>query len=266
MGRASQLHHVLVDICTNAAHAMKDTNGVLTVTLNDVAIGDNASAKSIGLPEGDYVEIKISDTGTGIAPDIIESIFDPYYTTTGLGEGRGMGLAVALGIVEGAGGKILVESTLAKGSTFTVYLPIIKPERTDDPGKSERLPTGTERILLVDDEVSIVKMGAQVLERLGYRVTTATSSLEALDQFTASPHDFDLVVTDMTMPHMTGDQLALTLMKIRPDIPIVLCTGFNATISEEKAVMMGIKALVQKPVTKTNYAITIRKVLEESSA
>ena len=174
-----------------------------------------------------------------------------------------MGLAMVHGVIESYGGKIDVDSRLEEGTTFTINLPISKKRSTQAVYVPEELPTGTERILLVDDEAPIAKMGSQILERLGYSVTTRTSSIEALELFQTKPNDFDLVVTDMTMPNLTGDKMAIELMKVRPDIPIILCTGYSKRISDESAADIGIKAFAYKPVVKADLAKTVRKVLDE---
>ncbi|MEJ2157425.1 MAG: PAS domain S-box protein, partial [Desulfobacteraceae bacterium] len=262
MGNATQLHQVLMNLCTNAAYVMEDSGGVLGVSLTDVAV--DIKAPLIGMRKGQYVEIKISDTGTGIAPDMIGSIFEPYFTTKGPGEGTGMGLAMAQGIIESYGGRITVESALGKGTTFSIYLPATKKGSAHGVDAPAALQNGTERILFVDDELSIAKMGSQMLERMGYSVTTRTSSVEALELFKVKPDAFDLVITDMTMPNLTGDKLAIELMKIRPDIPVILCTGYSRKIADETASEIGIKAFAYKPMVKADLAKTIRKVLEEA--
>jgi PAS domain S-box-containing protein len=264
MANATQVHQVLMNLCTNAAQTMEESGGVLSVSLKDVDI--DKEKLSIGMKSGDYIEIKVSDTGSGIAPEIIESIFEPYFTTKGPGEGTGMGLAMVQGVVETYGGKITVNSQVGKGSTFTIYLPITKERSDHDAYVSEQLPLGTEHILFIDDEVPIANMGCQILERLGYSVTTRSSSVEALEIFKAKPNDFDLVVTDMTMPNLTGDKLAIELMKIRPDIPIILCTGYSKKISNETASEIGIKAFAYKPMVKAELAKTIRKILDETKS
>ena len=192
MGNVTQVHQVLMNLCTNAAHAMENTGGILELRMKDVAMAGNKPAKS-----GDYLEIKVSDTGIGIPPDILGSIFEPYFTTKATGEGTGMGLALVHGIVESYGGKISVESSVGKGSTFTICLPITRKSGIKSHDEAMDLPTGTERILFVDDEVSIAKMDGQILERLGYSVTTRTSSVEALELFQVKPAAFDLIITDM---------------------------------------------------------------------
>lgn len=251
-----------MNLCTNAIHAMEDLGGVLKVNLKDVVF--DKKNLLIGMRHGPYVEIKVADTGVGIAPELIESIFDPYFTTKGIGKGTGMGLAMAHGIVESYGGKIHVDSQLGRGTTFSIYLPIIKrpkPLRANEP---DQLPSGTERILFVDDDASIAKMGSRILELIGYTVSTRTSSIEALELFKSKPNSFDLVVTDMTMPNLTGDKLAVELMKIKPDIPVILCTGYSKKISYETASAVGIKAFAYKPIVKADFAVTVRKVLDDA--
>ena len=264
MASPTQIHQILMNLITNAAHAMEDLGGLLEVSINDISAHSVLEKETIGLKQGDYVQIRVSDTGTGISDEIITSIFEPYFTTKGIGEGTGLGLSVVHGIVETYGGKIGVASRLGEGSTFTIYLPITKKRQLDHFYKAEDLPTGSERILYVDDEASIANMGRRTLEQLGYSAVTRTSSIEALELFRAKPDDFDLVITDMTMPNMTGDVLASELMGIRPDIPVILCTGFSKKISDESAAEIGIKACVSKPFVKADLAKTVRKVLVEA--
>ncbi len=264
MANATELHQVLMNLFTNAAHAMQDAGGVLEVSLKDVDRDKVRSPNDLGLRPGGYVEIRVSDTGVGIGPEAMGRIFDPYFTTKGPGEGSGMGLAIAHGIVESYGGKIKVQSRLGKGTTFTLYLPVTRKRTALGSHASEALPSGTERILFVDDEDYIVKLGSQILERLGYAVTTRTSSLEALELFRAKPDAFDLVITDMSMPNMTGDQLSSELLKMRPHIPIILCTGYSQKISEEAALEIGIRAFAYKPMVKAELAKTVRRVLDEA--
>jgi signal transduction histidine kinase/ActR/RegA family two-component response regulator len=264
VGNATQIHQVLMNLCTNAAHAMEDSGGVLDVNLKDVVVDKGDSLNKIGMSLGDYVEITVSDTGGGIAPEIIGSIFDPYFTTKGSGEGTGMGLAMVHGIVESYGGKITVDSRLGKGTAFKVYLPVTARHTDPNIRAREQLPSGAERILFVDDELTIAKMGGKILARLGYSVTTRTSSIEALELFRVKPDAFDLVITDMTMPNLSGDRLAVELMKIRPDIPIILCTGYSKKISDETAFDIGIKAFAYKPMVRADLAKTVRKVLDDA--
>jgi PAS domain S-box-containing protein len=266
MGNATQVHQILMNLFTNASHAMEDKGGILEFSLKDVVMDRDVNREKLDLKPGNYIEIKVSDTGVGIAPEIIGSIFDPYFTTKDPGEGTGMGLAMVHGIIENYGGKISVDSQLGKGTTFIIYLPITKKRSGQDEYVSEKLPKGKEHILFVDDEASLAKMGGQILERLGYSVTTRTSSVEALELFQTKPNDFDLVVTDMTMPNMTGDKLAVELMKTRQDIPVILCTGYSKKISDEIASEIGIKAFAYKPVVKADLAKTVRKVLDEAKS
>jgi CheY-like chemotaxis protein len=248
-----------MNLCTNAAHAMEDDAGVLTVSLSDEVLVSNGP----DLNPGPYINVTVTDTGHGISPDVMEKIFDPFFTTKEKGQGTGMGLSVVHGIVRSHGGNMYVYSESGKGSTFKVYLPAIgrsvKPEETVE----KPVPTGTERILFIDDEPAIMKMGKQILEYLGYDVTSRASSIEALELFKKKKDRFDLVITDMTMPHMTGEKLAEELMQLRLDIPVILCTGFSSMIDEQKALAIGIRAFISKPFIKRELAEAIRKVLDE---
>jgi CheY-like chemotaxis protein len=278
MADPTQIHQVIMNLCTNAYHAMREEGGILEVSLRNVEFGlgiaelEPARGRSkiripqleIDLNPGSYVRLSVSDTGHGMIPEVMERIFDPYFTTKEKGYGTGLGLSVVHGIVEAHGGAITVDSEPGKGSTFHVYFPKIEEaEEAMEAGPGGPLPTGTERILFVDDEPALVDLNKQRLERLGYEVVISTSSLEVLELFRAKPDQFDLVITDMTMPKMTGDKLARELMKIRPNIPIILCTGFSERISEEKAKEMGIRAFAMKPLVMRDLAETVRDVLDE---
>jgi len=262
MGNTTQLHQVIMNLCSNAAQAMSDHGGVLEVSLKDIAIGNTPRWQQIGLKPGNYIDITVSDTGSGINPDIIDFIFEPYFTTKAQGEGSGLGLAMVNGIVESYGGKVTAKSSPDQGSRFTIYLPITKKSSDPKPYHPEQAPRGEEHILFIDDEPAIIRLSSKLLERLGYTITTKTSSIEALALFQKAPDQFDLVITDMTMPHMNGDTLALKILKIRPDIPIILCTGYSEKISAERAKQIGIKAFATKPVSKVALAKTIRKVID----
>ena len=264
MGSSTQIHQVLMNLCTNAAQSMEEKGGMLEVSVNDTTIDKMSMIPN--LRPGEYIEIKVSDTGMGIAPQNLHTIFEPYFTTKPVGEGTGLGLAVVHGIVENYGGQITVDSTIGKGTCFTIYLPISKKRKVYTPSEREDLPLGNENILFVDDEAPIAKMGSKILEQLGYTVTKRTSSLEALELFRSKPQTFDLVISDMTMPNMTGDKLAIELMKVRSDIPVVLCTGYSKKISEESVADIGIKALFYKPVVKADLAKTVRKVLDKTNS
>ena len=259
----TQMHQVIMNLTTNAGHAMQENGGVLEVTLANVELDDLEAAKHLDLDAGSYLRLMVSDTGYGMSSEIMERIFDPYFTTKDTGEGTGLGLAVAQGIVKAHGGTITVYSEPGKGTTFHVYLPVILELEREEKGSEEPLPTGSESILFIDDEEVLIEIGGQILEHLGYKVVTEKSSVQALELFRAEPDRFDLVITDMTMPHMTGDKFARELMKIRPHISVILCTGHSTLVLEEKAKDIGIRAFVMKPLVMRNLAETVRKVLDE---
>ena len=265
MANPSQIHQIIMNLCTNAAYAMDTSGGVLKVALTDMTIDHRSPLLQEGLAPGAYIEMTVSDTGPGIPSDILGLIFEPYFTTKTMGEGTGLGLSVVQGIVEKSGGKIIVESKVNKGTTFRVFLPATTVRQADSQHESEILPKGTERILFVDDEAVLAKLGVQILGSLGYSVTALTNSVEALELFKARPNDFDLVITDMTMPKMTGDILATELIAIQPDIPIIMCTGYNRKISSLTVKEIGIKALAYKPIIKADLAKTVRRVLDAES-
>ena len=257
----TQIHQVVMNLATNAYHAMDDTGGELKVNLKEVELSGQ-DLPSPDMEPGFYVCLIVADTGTGIRDNVKDRIFDPYFTTKEQGKGTGMGLATIHGIVLNAGGNIIVNSELGKGTEFQVYLPIVQPSFEQQATQAIKpIQRGTEHILLVDDEDTIVFMEKQILERLGYSVVSRTSSVEALEAFRAAPDKFDLVITDMAMPNMSGDQLAPALIKIRPDIPILLCTGFSERLPEEKAKSMGIKGFLMKPIIKKDLSKMIREVL-----
>ncbi len=264
MGNAVQVHQILMNLCTNAASAMEKAGGVLRVELIDLDLEATPVHQQMELAPGAYLQITVADTGVGIAPECIDLIFEPYFSTKGPAEGTGMGLAVVQGIVESYGGKISVQSTLNQGTCFTILLPASQRRPVSQYRETQDLPSGQERILFVDDEAPIAKMGGTLLTRLGYQVTTCTSSPEALALFRNDPHQFDLVITDMTMPKLSGDALAAELMAIRPEIPIILCTGHSTQITEESALQMGIQALLYKPIVRADLVNVVRRVLDES--
>jgi PAS domain S-box-containing protein len=257
----TQIHQVLMNLCTNAAHAMRARGGILSVGLSEVEADSSFVSSHPGLRVGPYVCLAVSDTGHGMDAAVMKRIFEPYFTTKGTGEGTGPGLAVVQGMVRGCGGAVTVYSEPGQGTTFRVYLPRIERETAPEPPRVEALPTGDERILFVDDEKAIVDLGGRMLKSLGYDVVAKTSSLEALGTFRAQPDAFDLVITDMTMPAPTGMDLAKELMAIRPDIPIILCTGFSDLINATQAKEAGIREFVMKPFAARNFANTIRNVL-----
>lgn len=258
----TQIHQIMMNLCTNAGHAMRQQGGILEVGLKNVLIGSGISHQGLRLAPGPYLELTVSDTGHGFSESIIERIFDPYFTTKGKGEGTGLGLAVVHGIVKSHGGEITVKSESGKGTTFRVYLPVIDNGTEPVNDNQTPIPGGNERILFVDDEDVLVKIGNLVLTRLGYQVTTASRPEEALQLFQADPQKFDLVITDMTMPNITGDKLARKLIEIRSDISIILCTGFSELITKEMALKIGIRDFLMKPLTAKSLGQTVRNVLD----
>ncbi len=265
MSDPTNIHQVIMNLCTNAGHAMQENGGLLEVSLQDVDIDAEFIKYHLGLKPGKYVRLTVSDTGHGMSQDITERIFDPFFSTKKKGEGTGMGLSVVHGIVKGQGGVLTVDSTPGQGSVFDAYFPAIESEWVSDNEETDLMVTGTERILFVDDEVFQADIAKQMLSRLGYRLTTCTSSAEALELFVQTPGDFDLIISDMTMPQMTGDALARELIAVRPDIPIIVCTGYSDRIDSEKAEKIGIRELVMKPVVMKEISQTIRRVLDEGS-
>ena len=264
MADPTQIHQVVMNLCTNAEHAMREKGGLLGVKLVDVILGSDFMDDHPELKPGTYLELTVSDTGHGISAHILNRIFDPFFTTKKTGEGTGMGLSVVHGIVRSCGGVITATSEPGKGSIIKAYFPVIDRQIEPETAVEEPVPTGNERILFVDDEPVLANIGKQSLETLGYDVETRTSSIEALELFKAQQDRFHLVITDMTMPNMTGEDLAQELMRIKPNIPIILCTGFSAKIDDQKASAMGIRAFVLKPMVLREIATTIRKVLDQT--
>ena len=230
----TQMHQVLMNLCANAEYAMRDTGGTLEVRLDTVELDTGAVAHYAELVPGSYVRLTIRDTGHGIPPEVATRVFEPFFTTKGVGQGTGMGLAVVHGIVTSHGGAITLQSTPGQGTTCEVYLPRLDMVVDDPTSRDESLPVGKGVILFIDDEEAIARVSQQMLEKLGYQAVVRISSLAALETFRQTPHHFDLVITDQTMPHMTGEALACELRRIRPDIPIILCTGFSHTIDARK--------------------------------
>jgi signal transduction histidine kinase len=260
----SQVHQVLMNLCTNASDAMREKGGVLKVDLDRLNLYEKEAALLYpDLHEGIYEMVSVSDTGDGMDTAIIERIFDPYFTTKKAGKGTGMGLAVAHGIVKSHGGAINVHSDPGKGTTFQVLFPSIDGVVKSEGDELKPLPRGEERILYVDDEATLADLGKQMLEHLGYKIETKTSSIEALETFRARPDEFDLIMTDKTMPNLTGFDLAKECKKIRPDIPIILCTGFSESTLLLRAGSMGISEIIMKPLLMRDLAGVIRKVLDE---
>ncbi|MBF0551097.1 MAG: PAS domain S-box protein [Deltaproteobacteria bacterium] len=262
LGDPTQIHQVLINLGTNAAHAMAERGGTLDISLTDFYLDQDSAAGYIHLKPGSYLKLTVSDTGDGIEGCLLDRIFDPFFTTKEIGKGSGMGLSIVQSIVKNHGGAISVYSLPGRGSTFNILLPVVsdKPELPDD--TIETIPKGTESVLLVDDEPGLADTGKMMLERLGYKVTARTSAVEALGTFMAHPDAFDLLITDMSMPQMTGDKLAQEIMRRRPDLPVILCTGFSEAINGDKVREMGISGFLMKPIDITRLAKLIRQVLE----
>lgn len=252
LGNPTEFHQILMNLCTNAAQAMQGKAGILRVEL-----------KEIESPSGlSYLQLTVSDTGDGIPPDILERVFDPYFTTKKPGEGTGLGLAVVHGIVKRYGGGIKIDTKPGKGTTVTVKIPLIDVELKPKEVLLQDIPTGNETILLVDDEEALLGTFQKILEQMNYTVITVDNSPGALEIFRKTPSRFHLVICDMTMPQMTGIQLAGELLSLRPDLPIILCTGFSEFADAKKAKAVGIKEFLMKPFSKRALAVTIRRVLD----
>jgi CheY-like chemotaxis protein/anti-sigma regulatory factor (Ser/Thr protein kinase) len=256
-----QINQVLMNTCTNASQAMEETGGILEVNVEITSLTQDAANHYPDFSAGEYVKIAVTDNGPGIDSKIIDRIFDPYFTTKEVGKGSGMGLAIVIGIIKNHGGAITVDSQPGKGATFTMLFPVVKKKPEIKTATTEELLLGNGTILFVDDDEAIVNMTGQMLERLGYTVETKTNPSAALELFQSKPDAFDLVITDMTMPHMTGARLSEKLKNIRSDIPVIICTGHSPLIDEEKAKKMGIAAYVMKPIVIRDIARTIRQVL-----
>jgi CheY-like chemotaxis protein len=262
MADPTQMDQLAMNLCTNAGYAMKEKGGLLSVTLISVEVDEEWASSHIGLSVGPYVLLSVTDTGIGMSEETMDRIFDPFFTTKPEGEGTGLGLATTHGIVKAHKGVITVESQLGEGAVINIFFPKIKSQL---PQKAERdfsIPKGDEKILLVDDEEAVAKMGKKILERIGYQVKEVTRSSEALEMFQDSPDEFDLLLTDQTMPGMEGTALATEIKKIRPDMPVIICTGFNNSISPELAREIGIQELIMKPYTTKTLAQAVRSALD----
>lgn len=284
MGDPVQLHQLMMNLCSNAVQAMSETGGVLNVSLKEVTVwastihrhsgrqhdqaqGRDFKDHGLELLPGPYIRLTVSDTGRGMTPEVMERIFEPYFTTRDIGSGSGLGLSVVHGIVKKHKGAIICQSEPKKGTTFHIYLPLGEfKEGTQESPSELAIFSGTERILFIDDEPDLADIIKKALESMGYNVTSTTSSGDALEIFKKNPDSFALVITDMTMPDMMGDALAQSLMGVRHDIPIILCSGYGEHISEEKLKSIGIQEYVMKPFMLADLAKSIRKVLDKSQA
>jgi CheY-like chemotaxis protein len=258
----TQIHQVMMNIITNAYHAIDEDGGQIRIELKEAELSNDQSF-DLGIKAGRYIKLNISDTGPGIPDTLVNKIFDPYFTTKGEGQGTGLGLAVVHGIIKEHQGAIRVTSEPGKGATFNIFLPLIKESTNSVQPKEDNgnFQTGEEKILVVDDEPSIAMLEKQMLERLGYKVSSFHNSIEALNTFKAKPEFFDLVISDMSMPEFSGIRLAKKLRKIRPDIPIIICSGLSCEMNTQHIESIKINGFLVKPVTRTELAKTIRAVL-----
>ncbi len=260
----TKIHQIVMNLCTNAYHAIDNETGKISVTLEETVLDQAIITAHWTLNPGSYVMLKVSDTGTGIPEKDMDSIFEPYFTTKETGKGTGLGLAVCQGAATSMNGGILVHSELGRGTIFTLYVPVSRHKGRDISQEKAKLPTGTEHILFVDDEISVTKLNKRLLESLGYRVTIENESPKALSLVLTDPDQFDLLITDMTMPAMTGYQLAEEIKVFRPDLPIILCSGFSKKISDKTIAKTGINAYCKKPISAPELAITIRRLLDDT--
>ncbi len=257
----ARFQQILMNLVTNASAAMRDTGGVIRIGVNNIVFEPDAPVMDDVEP-GEYVQITVEDTGIGMTPDLMQRIFEPFFTTKEMGKGTGMGLAVVFGIVKGMGGAITVESEPGEGSTFRVFLPVAHVKGKEERHDAAPVQHGSERVLFVDDEELIVEWGRTALDRLGYKVTALTDSAEALETFSRDPDAFDLVIADQTMPGITGINFAKKVLAIRPDIPVILCTGHSESVSAEKAKEIGVREFLMKPLARAELADAIRRSLE----
>ena len=266
-GDPGQIHQILMNLCTNAYHAMKKAGGCLTVSLTEVQILEPKFLNDKKILPGNYLILKVRDTGCGMDEKILKKVFDPYYTTKGPGEGTGLGLAIVQAVVDEHDGYLDVLSIPGKGTQFYIYFPVVK-EKYKNPRYSKSLmPSsfeGNEKILFVDDEDTIRQSHKDLLEKSGYQVLTVDNSIDAFKIFKTDPGKFDLIITDMTMPGWTGDKFATQVLKIKPDMPIILCTGFSENMSKAKAAEVGIKKFIQKPVEIQELLVSIRDILDKN--
>ncbi len=263
MADETQIHQVIINLVTNAFHAMEENGGRMCVKLEDITLGIH-DLKGFTISPGRYLRFSIEDSGHGIDRETMANIFDPYFTTKPRGKGTGLGLSTVHSIIAGYGGDIRVYSEVGKGTIFNIYLPVVEvvEEKSSQPATPQSLAIGDEYILLVDDEKSIAEVTKGMLERLGYRVTTRTSSYDALDAFRSLSNEIDLLITDLSMPQLTGLQLLNEVKSIRPDIKVIICTGFSEQFKSGKTVSSGVDAFLNKPVLLADLAHCVRSVLD----
>ncbi len=262
MADPTQIHQIVMNLCTNAYQAMKDAGGILEISLAQISIDKEEEIIGMDFLTGNFVKLTVSDTGLGMTRQVLDRIFDPYFTTKGRGEGTGLGLSVVHGIIKSLGGFIHVYSEEGNGSAFQVYLPMMEHESIPEEIQEAVIPTGRERILIVDDEKNLVELLGRMLSRLGYTVTVMDDSVKAMNEFQSRPGDFDLLITDMAMPKLNGMELSRRILELRPDIPIILCTGYSEIVNEEKASEIGVSQFIMKPIVKKILAKAVRAALD----
>jgi two-component system, cell cycle sensor histidine kinase and response regulator CckA len=263
LGDAAQINQIMMNLVTNASHAMSEAGGLLEVTLEKIILPEETPCFDFILPPGPHIRLKVRDTGKGIEPKILARIFEPYFTTKEVGKGTGMGLSVVHGIAKRHDGGILVESTPGEGTVFEIYFPALEKMVAEEEKPEGEIKGGSESILFVDDEESMVDLNHQRLTRLGYEVKSTTQPVEALEWFKADPDQFDVIITDMTMPRMTGDRLAVEVLKIQPNMPVIICTGYSERMSAEKAETLGVSKYIEKPIDLRNLAASLREVFDK---
>lgn len=263
LGNETQLHQIVLNVATNAIQSITKDEGIIKISLSEVNLSEEDLIGESNITPGKFVCFSIKDNGIGIKPEIVEKIFDPYFTTKEVGKGSGMGLAVVSGIVKNHNGFIKLKSEISKGTDFKIFLPITDVENSEKITIKNDLPRGNEHILIIDDEKDIIELQKELLQRNGYKVTAINSSLNAIELFKSNPTSFDLIISDYTMPQLTGDKLALNIFKIRKEIPVIICTGFNSDIDESKAKELGLASYLIKPVSKNVLLKTIREVLDK---
>jgi CheY-like chemotaxis protein len=252
-----------MNLCHNSAYAMRERGGVLEVGLAEVEVDEDLAARCPDIKPGPFLRLTVTDTGTGMTPEMIDRIFDPFFTTKKPGEGAGMGLAVVHGIVRDYQGAVAVYSEVGKGTTFNIFFPRVPSEKIETPEPAEIPPSRSERVLLVDDDEAQVLSMQSMLRRIGHRVVSRTDPEAALRVFRKNPDRFGLVITDQTMPQLTGEQLAREILRLRPNLPIILCTGFSTKVDADRAQAMGIRGFLMKPFSIREMAAAIDRALKK---
>jgi len=261
-GDSTRLQEALINLCNNATYSMGQ-KGVLTIALDTVALEPPDIPVQYLCSPGSYARLSVQDTGCGMDEETVGKIFDPFFTTKDIGEGTGMGLSTVHGIVEQHDGLVKIQTALGQGARFELYFPLIDPEQSAHLSINHELSRGTEKILLVDDDELLAQAGQTLLSEMGYQVTTETCSVQALESFSHDPGRFDLVITDQMMSRLTGKEFTRELRKLRPDLPVILCTGYCSAISKEEAETLGISAFVMKPFEMPKLLQIVRNVLDE---